>query len=163
MPRWGPALWSACRFDPAAMTDIIEKSPVHGTAVAVNGRGFLILGPSGSGKSGLALQMIALGAELVADDQVLLEDRKGQIWMSAPAPLYGMIEARGIGLLRQPALHGAHLIHVVDLSTEPETRMPHPQSVHVMGSRIDLLKGHNIPNLASILLLLGRDGPVDGR
>ncbi|WP_069301431.1 HPr kinase/phosphorylase [Neptunicoccus sediminis] len=145
------------------MTDLIEKSPVHGTAVAVNGQGFLIMGPSGSGKSGLALQMIALGADLVADDQVLLTHRAGQVWMSSPAPLHGMIEARGIGLLRQPAVQAARLSRVVDLSAEPETRMPHPRSVHVMGSRIDLLKGRNIPNLASILLLLGRDGPVDGR
>ncbi|PLS21790.1 HPr kinase/phosphorylase [Neptunicoccus cionae] len=142
------------------MTDRIGKSPVHGTAVAVNGQGFLILGPSGSGKSGLALQMIALGASLVADDQVILESRDAQIWMSSPAPLHGLIEARGFGLLKQPALSQARLSRVVDLSAEPETRMPHPSSVHVMGSRIDLIKGRNLPNLASILLLLGRDGPT---
>lgn len=145
------------------MIDTIEKSPVHGTAVAVNGRGFLILGPSGAGKSGLALQMIALGAVLVADDQVLLERLDGQIWMRAPENLHGLIEARGVGLIHQPALSEARLSCVVDLSIEPETRMPHPQSVHVLGSRIDLLKGRNLPNLSSILLLLGRDGPAGAR
>ena len=135
----------------------INQSPVHGTAVAVGGRGFLILGPSGAGKSGLALQMIALGADLVADDQVILTQRDGVVYLTAPAPLAGLVEARGVGLLSVPALSEAALQCVVDLATDPETRMPHPLHVHVQGRRIDLINGRNIPNLAFVLMVLGHN------
>lgn len=135
----------------------IHQGPVHGTAVAVGGRGFLILGPSGAGKSGLALQMIALGADLVADDQVLLTARDGPVFLTAPPALHGLIEARGVGLLSVPTLPEAPLQCVVDLAADPETRMPHPQHVHVLGRRIDLINGRNVPNLSFVLMILGQN------
>ena len=72
----------------------LENNPVHGSAIAVGGRGFLIRGASGSGKSGLVLQMMALGADLISDDQVIMERSAGTIIMSAPQTLVGKIEAR---------------------------------------------------------------------
>ncbi|PIY73077.1 MAG: serine kinase, partial [Rhodobacterales bacterium CG_4_10_14_0_8_um_filter_70_9] len=73
-------------------------------AVAGKARGLLILGASGAGKSALALELIALGAALVADDQVALR-RVGEAVVAAPPPpLAGLIEARGLGLLRMPHL-----------------------------------------------------------
>lgn len=139
------------------MTADIHQGPVHGTAVAVGGRGFLILGPSGAGKSGLALQMIALGAELVADDQVNLIRREAAVLLSAPAALSGLIEARGVGLLTVPTRPEVELQCVVDLATDPETRMPHPQHVHVLERRIDLINGRNVPNLSFVLMILGQN------
>jgi HPr kinase/phosphorylase len=69
---------------------------LHASVVAVDGAGVLILGASGAGKSGLALRMIALGALLVSDDQVLLE-RCGDVLVArAPETLSGLIEARGV-------------------------------------------------------------------
>ncbi|MDR6265995.1 HPr kinase/phosphatase C-terminal domain-containing protein [Roseobacter sp. N2S] len=139
------------------MTADINQSPVHGTAVAVGGRGFLFLGPSGAGKSGLALQMIALGAKLVADDQVCLTRRDAAILLTSPPALSGLVEARSVGLLTVPTLPQAELQCVVDLATDPETRMPHPQHVHVQGCRIDLINGRNVPNLAFVLMILGQN------
>lgn len=82
---------------------------VHGTCLDFGGTGVLILGPPGSGKSDLALRLIdapgrGLGghlasARLVADDQVLLLRDGGGIVATAPAPLAGLIEVRGIGIL----------------------------------------------------------------
>ena len=57
---------------------------LHATCVAVEGRGVLITGPSGSGKSSLALALMAHGARLVADDRVTLSLREGTLWATCP-------------------------------------------------------------------------------
>ncbi|MEJ6709814.1 MAG: serine kinase [Amylibacter sp.] len=134
----------------------IKNSPVHGTAIAVGGRGFLFVGSSGCGKSGLALQMMALGAELISDDQVLLQHVGMNVEMTAPDSLDSLIEARFIGVLKTKTLQSAVLCHVIDLDKEPEARMPQLQHSEVLGVRIDLINGRNVPNLASSLMILGR-------
>ena len=50
---------------------------VHGSAVAIDGNGVLLLGPAGSGKSDLALRLIDRGAKLICDDIILIENRYG--------------------------------------------------------------------------------------
>lgn len=134
----------------------IKNSPAHGTAIAVGGRGFLFVGSSGSGKSGLALQMIGLGAELISDDQVLLERIGADVEMTAPDTLRNLIEARFIGVLKTDVSRSAVLRHVIDMDKEPEARMPQLQYSEVLGVRIDLINGQNVPDLASILMILGR-------
>ena len=79
-----------------------DDAIVHGSCVALTGKGLLITGRSGSGKSALCLQMVALGAELVADDRVQLRREEGQILARAPAAIAGLIEARGIGISTNP-------------------------------------------------------------
>ena len=88
---------------------------VHATCVAFEGRGVLIRGPSGSGKSDLGLRAIDAGARLVADDRVTLASRGDTIVASAPASIRGMIEIRGLGIVRLDALEEAALSLVVDL------------------------------------------------
>jgi HPr kinase/phosphorylase len=83
--------------------------------VAVEGRGVLLVGPSGAGKSALALRLIALGAELVADDRTLVARHGDRLVAAAPASGHGLIEARGVGLLRLPALGAVPLALAVDL------------------------------------------------
>ncbi len=90
-------------------------SQVHGTCVAVAGVGVLLRGPPGSGKSDLALRLIDRGAELVADDRVTLRREDDGIVASAPAALAGLIEVRGVGVVRVPAVARARLGVVVDL------------------------------------------------
>jgi HPr kinase/phosphorylase len=138
----------------------LENSPVHGTAVAVGERGFLILGPSGSGKSGLALAMIALGAALVSDDQVVLQADCDGVSLTAPDPIIGQIEARFVGVLQTDVQRVARLAFVVDLAQAAETRMPQLQTIAVLNHRIDLINGQNVPNLASVLMILGKGGRV---
>jgi serine kinase of HPr protein (carbohydrate metabolism regulator) len=72
---------------------------VHATAIAINRTGILLLGPSGSGKSDLALRLIEGGARLIADDQVILTRISERLIANAPPALAGRIEARGIGIL----------------------------------------------------------------
>ncbi|MEM7438109.1 MAG: serine kinase [Pseudomonadota bacterium] len=126
---------------------VIEKSPAHGTAIASHGRGLFVLGPSGSGKSGLALQLIALGADLVSDDQVMLTPQDGQILMSAPGPIAGQIEARGLGLLRV-ACTEVNLSMVVDLGSPSPARLPEPDRCRVLTQDYPLIRGADVPNLA---------------
>jgi len=72
---------------------------IHATAVAIDGGGVLLTGPSGSGKSDLALRLIDGGATLIADDRCDLAVRDGRLRASPPAALAGMLEVRGVGIV----------------------------------------------------------------
>jgi HPr kinase/phosphorylase len=112
----------------------------HASAVAIDGRAVLIQGPSGSGKSGLALELIAHGATLIADDLARLVLREGWPWVLAPERLAGVIEARGVGLVRTAHSPGAPLTLVVDLSEAETERLPEPSTDCVLGHDIARLR-----------------------
>jgi HPr kinase/phosphorylase len=108
---------------------------LHGTAVAFGAIGVLLRGPSGSGKSSLALRLIdeqgyglsrkALRAELIADDQVEISRVGDQLFMAAPYVLKNRIEIRGLGILPLRAKAGARLRLLVDLKPAGEIeRLP---------------------------------------
>ena len=89
------------------MTAQDSQARIHASLVAAlredgSRGGVLLFGEPGAGKSDIALQMIDNGALLVADDQVDLVFGDGGLWGSAPEKIAGLIEARGIGLLRLP-------------------------------------------------------------
>jgi HPr kinase/phosphorylase len=95
---------------------------IHGTCVALGSHAALIRGPSGSGKSDLALRFLALAPEpgleplLVADDQVWIERQKdGSLAASAPPTLAGKIEVRGLGIVVVPHREAARLALIVGL------------------------------------------------
>ena len=135
----------------------IEKSPVHGTAIAVNERGLLIIGASGSGKSGLGLELICLGAQLVADDQVLLSQSNTGVCMHAPHSITNQIEARFVGIITSPAVRFADLHYVVDLDATCSNRLPERETVVVLGQSVPFLRGGGVPNLAASLFILLRN------
>jgi len=101
---------------------------VHGTCVEVDGVGVLLLGPPGSGKSDLALRLIDEGARLVADDRADLRLDDGAIVASAPAPIAGLLEVRGVGVLKVGCAAESRLGLVADLSAAPAAqRLPDPE------------------------------------
>lgn len=101
-----------------------QREILHATAVAVEGKAVLIIGPSGSGKSALALDLIALGAELVSDDRTCVMREEDTLIARPPPSIAGLIEARGIGILRLPVREQAQIAFVVDLAYNEKSRLP---------------------------------------
>ncbi|MEZ5753878.1 MAG: serine kinase [Paracoccaceae bacterium] len=131
---------------------------LHATCVAVEGRGVLITGPSGAGKSALALQLLALGARLVADDRVALSLRDGALWAACPPAIRGMIEARGVGLLNADPLDGAEVVLAVDMGERDATRLPPRRGVTYLGRTVDLVSGQETPHFPAAVMLYLRAG-----
>lgn len=75
---------------------------LHASCVALDGRGVLLIGPSGIGKSDIALQLVDRGAALVSDDQTEIWAEGEALFAAPPAPLRGLLEIRPVGLLRLP-------------------------------------------------------------
>jgi serine kinase of HPr protein (carbohydrate metabolism regulator) len=102
---------------------------IHGTGIVLAGTGVMLRGPSGSGKSLLALILLddwtarGLGAMLVADDRLDLSSNDDEVMMSAPPAIAGKIELRGRGILSRPHVASARIDLVVDL-VETLDRMP---------------------------------------
>ena len=106
---------------------------VHGTCVDLDGRGILLRGPSGSGKSDLALRLIDGGARLVADDQVELHRDGRQVLARSPIAISGRIEIRGLGIVPLPHVETTPLRAVVDLvAPQAVERMPEPRMVTLL-------------------------------
>ena len=135
---------------------------LHASCVALDAdRAVLILGPSGAGKSALALQLIALGARLVADDRTEVRLREGRLLASAPPAIRGMIEARGVGLLSAPALGEAVLALAVDLGQAETRRLPPARVWEALGCRLPLLHGSTAGHFPAAILLYLRWGRSD--
>ncbi|MEM0937057.1 MAG: serine kinase [Pseudomonadota bacterium] len=126
---------------------------VHGTAVAHTGSALLLRGGAGSGKSALALQMIALGATLVSDDRTCLNRSVDAILATPPLSLAGLIEVRGLGLLEVPHCAEAALIGVVDLDAAATERLPPARTTSLLGRALPLYRCGPGAHLASALVL----------
>ncbi|MCZ4353150.1 HPr kinase/phosphatase C-terminal domain-containing protein [Roseovarius aestuarii] len=131
---------------------------LHATSIAVEGRAALIRGASGSGKSGLALQLMALGAGLVSDDRTVVWRDGDLLIADAPAPIRGQIEARGVGILNAPAMGPAQVVLLIDLDAEPGARLPVPVSEDVLGLPIQRVSRNDAPHFPAAIHLLLRCG-----
>ena len=134
------------------------KALLHATCVAVDGRGLLILGPSGSGKSSLALQLIALGATLVSDDRTFLHTEAGRVIARAPDTIRNQIEARGVGILSAPSTGPVRVELVCDLGQREAGRLPPTRERDVLGVQLPLVHGSDSPHFSASLLLYLRGG-----
>lgn len=106
---------------------------VHATCISLFGRGLLLLGESGAGKSDLALQLIDAGGLLVADDQTLVTAEEGRLLASAPEVLRGRMEVRGLGVVGQPALVSVALALAVELKPAAEIeRLPESRTLELL-------------------------------
>jgi hypothetical protein len=118
----------------------VPPPTIHATCVALDGRGVVLLGPSGSGKSDLALRLIDGGARLVADDRVILSAGPGGPVARAPAAIAGLLEVRGIGPLAVPAVDAAPVVLVCDLGPGPHERLPAPATTDALGAALPLIR-----------------------
>ncbi|XDA98778.1 HPr kinase/phosphatase C-terminal domain-containing protein [Sulfitobacter sp. LCG007] len=129
-------------MSPQDRHDTDRDGPLHASCVSLEGRGVLILGASGSGKSALALQLMALGARLVSDDRTLVEPRDGRLIASAPERIRGLIEARGVALLNAETAGPIALWLAIDLDRVETERLPPRRFCEINGISIPML--HNV-------------------
>jgi len=118
------------------MTDAGGGASIHASAVLVGNRAVLIRGPSGSGKSRLAFDLILAGrsghiapAVLIGDDRVHLEAREDQLIVTPAPALAGLIEIRGLGIRRCDFANEAVVGLVVDLDAADAARLPPPKAL----------------------------------
>ncbi|MGO4914259.1 HPr kinase/phosphorylase [Pseudogemmobacter sp. W21_MBD1_M6] len=141
----------------ASPEDGTDNGPrtLHATTVCFAGQGLLILGAAGSGKSSLALQLLAYGADLVSDDRTIVTDREGVVFATAPTALRGKIEARGIGILAVKPAPACPVVLVVDMDQTEEARLPPEREITILTHRIPLLyKAENAAFSAAVLQFL---------
>ena len=140
---------------------------LHGSAVAAGEHALLITGAAGAGKTTLALEMIALGAELIADDRVNAwpettgPDGAGRLWLSAPPNIAGLVEMRGFGLVRLAARPRAALKLIADLDHGESERLPPRRERVLSGIACPVILCKGRPGLAAALtcLLRAEDWP----
>lgn len=131
---------------------------VHASTVAVAGRAVLIRGASGSGKSALALQLIALGAALIADDRTILTRDDDCVVADAPKAIHGLIEARGVGLLQCAAVGQVPLALIVDMDDPEPKRLPDKHQDELLGVTLPVLRNPGAAHFPAAILLYLKQG-----
>jgi HPr kinase/phosphorylase len=134
---------------------------VHATCVAIGDRAVLLIGKSGVGKSSTALELMAYGADLVADDQVILTTDGGTVTASAPATITGLIEAYGIGVLNVKTVPTATIVMIMELDVAEEDRTPLPRTITILGCALPLFYRPKGRSLAPAILQYLRAGISD--
>ncbi|CAN5266740.1 HPr kinase/phosphorylase [soil metagenome] len=146
--------------------------PIHATTVACRvgdaqtggGRasawvGVLLTGPSGSGKSDLALRLIGEGWRLVADDYTQVWASGGALWGAAPARIAGLIEARSLGIVPAPLTRSlARLGLVIACQQKTAERAPEPETRTIAGHALPLFTLDTRPTTATALVRLALEG-----
>ena len=146
------------------MSDARGPLLVHASCVALgSGAGVLILGASGRGKSTLALHLMEGGAQLVGDDRIILWREGAALYARAPAPIAGLIEARGLGLLRAPALRLARVVLAIDADAPEPARLPDPRQLSLCGVALPCLDLSRGPTFPAAVLRYLRASLVTGR
>ncbi len=138
---------------------------LHASAVALRvgteWRGVLITGPSGVGKSALALELMALGARLVADDRVNLRRLGDLLMASAPQAIMGQIEARGIGIVYASALDTVPIVLVIKLGGDQTERLPPARRIELNGLRLPYICATGSMRVAPAVVQVLRGGMMD--
>lgn len=114
--------------------------PRQATCIAIGKRGVLIEGPSGSGKSSLALSLIDRGARFVGDDGVLVHTARRRLIAQPHPRIRGLIEVRNLGLLAFPCLDRITIALVVKLDPEAPRYIEEAESIEIEGVTLPLLR-----------------------
>ena len=101
----------------------LSSENLHASCVAIDGRAVLIGGPSGSGKSDLALRLLDRGFTLVSDDRTIVRRDGARLIASAPETIKGKLEIRGVGIVDMATVSEVPVALVVELTSDIQ-RLP---------------------------------------
>ena len=131
---------------------------IHATCINLEGLGLLLRGPSGSGKSDLALRMMENNSQLIADDRVDLTLEEGVLVARAPSCLRGLLEVRGVGVIEVPYSNCIQILGIINLVENNKIqRLPVPRTELLLGVEIPSyqLDPWEISAIAKIQLVRG--------
>jgi serine kinase of HPr protein (carbohydrate metabolism regulator) len=117
----------------------LSSETLHASTVALDGRAVLICGPSGSGKSDLALRLLDRGFTLVSDDQTIVRKDGGRLIASAPPTIHGKLEIRGIGIVEMETVDDVPVALCVELASDIQRIPDDSRDRLVLDIRIPLI------------------------
>jgi len=117
----------------------LSSENLHASCVARDGRAVLIAGPSGSGKSDLALRLIDRGFALVSDDRTIVRKDGERLVASAPPTIKGKLEIRGIGIVEMDSIADVPVTLVVELTTDYQRLPDDSRERIILGTGVPLI------------------------
>jgi serine kinase of HPr protein (carbohydrate metabolism regulator) len=117
----------------------LSSENLHASTVAVGGRAVLISGPSGSGKSDLALRLLDRGFTLVSDDRTIVRKEGSRVVASAPETIKGKLEVRGVGIVEMDTVSDVPLAMVVELRSDIQRMPDDARERLILGAAIPLI------------------------
>ncbi len=116
----------------------LSTETLHASTVAIDGRAVLIMGPSGSGKSDLALRLLDRGFSLVSDDQTIVRRDGDRLIASAPSQIAGKLEVRGIGIVEMPTQPDVPVSLIIELTGDIQRLPDDDRELRVLGVAVPL-------------------------
>ena len=138
----------------------LSAETVHASTVAIDGRAVLITGPSGSGKSDLALRLLDRGFKLISDDRTLIRKDGERLMASAPPTIAGKLEIRGIGIVEVEHTDDVPVALLVELTSDIQRLPDESRERPILGVGLPLITidAMTASAPAKIALLLDRMG-----